>query len=109
MDAAAGGGIDQLRVSDMQKSDINPVSYQTNTTTTSKAPPPWPSAQFPKINPPYRTAGSVDPTRWGLQVDEAGNIIVPNPKPPGWDRALQEYFNARQIYLKYKELNKDKE
>ena len=35
MDAtAAGGGIDQLRVSDMQKSDINPVSYQTNTTST---------------------------------------------------------------------------
>jgi len=102
MDAAAGGGIDQLRVDDTQQNYTNVANYQqtptTNSTTTTSTP------TYPTVKGPFQTPESVNPNRWGIEVDDQGNLIVPNPKPPGFDRALKAYFEARRIYLRYVEL-----
>lgn len=109
MDAAAGGGINQLRVDNSVNSFVNPNNYNYEmgtTNTTNVTQPNYP----PPPGPPYTT--EPDPSKYfGDNTEPDSGDIEKYPlgtRDPqyiadkkAWDKARAAYNNAVRIYQAY--------
>jgi hypothetical protein len=97
MDAAAGGGIDQLRVSDMEQANFN--DYSTNSAMSTNVNGSTPT--YPTVKGPFREKSDVNPSRWGLRLGPNGRPIPPVPVTLAWRRAVAAYDAAVRAYEGY--------
>jgi hypothetical protein len=103
MDAAAGGGIDQLRVDDMPQNYMN---YNNNSVVSSSSTPTPPA--YPIVKPPFRTLSDIDPSRFGIEIGPNGKPKPPVPVTWEWRRAVDRYNEAVRAYQGYQRfLNKE--